>query len=432
MEREISLKIIKLHLLFERNMQKRLFLLIILSAVTLISLSQSRTLDYYLNKGLSNSPLLNDYRNQQLSARSDSLLVKASRKPSIEVNTQLQYSPFGKNSGYDEVITDGGNYTAVMGIRQNFLNSKEINNKYESAAIQRQSVINSSKIYTTELRKLITDQYLTAYLGLTDLNFNRDFLSLLKKENDIVEKLVSNGAGKQTDYLALLIETQSQQILLKQLESDYRKDISLLNEICGISDSVMYDLAGPVLERNGSDDINRSPSFLQFKIDSLKLGNEKNSIDIRYKPKVSWFADAGMMTSNPWTFYRHFGFSAGLSLNVPVYDGRQRELEKNKILFQENSRKAYENNFRVKYYLQIRQLEDELSSLNSISTDLEKQIKTTDLLAGTLKSQLEAGIALMTDYINAVKNLRSARRELNLVNLKKLQIINEINYLLTP
>lgn len=413
-------------------MQKRVILVLILSALALFSRSQPGTLDFYIREGLSKSPLLNDYRNQLLSAKSDSLLVKASRKPLLEVNSQLQYSPFGKNWGYDEVITDGGNYSALIGIRQNFLNSKEINNRYESAAIQRQSVINTSKIYTTELRKLITDQYLTAYLGLTDLNFNRDFLSLLQKENDIVEKLVSSGTGKQTDYLALLIETQTQQILIKQLQSDYRKDLSLLNEICGISDSASYDLTEPLLERAGSDDISRSPSFLQYRIDSLKLGNEKNAIDIRYKPKVSWFADAGMMTSNPWNFYRHFGFSAGVSLNVPVYDGRQRDIEKNKIIFQENSRQAYENNFRIKYHLQITRLEDELGSLNDISTDLEKQVKTSNLLANTLKNQLEAGNALMTDYINAIKNLKSARRELNLINLRKLQIINEINYLLTP
>lgn len=413
-------------------MQKRVILVLILSALALFSRSQPGTLDFYIREGLSKSPLLNDYTNQLLSAKSDSLLVKASRKPLLEVNSQLQYSPFGKNWGYDEVITDGGNYSALIGIRQNFLNSKEINNRYESAAIQRQSVINTSKIYTTELRKLITDQYLTAYLGLTDLNFNRDFLSLLQKENDIVEKLVSSGTGKQTDYLALLIETQTQQILIKQLQSDYRKDLSLLNEICGISDSASYDLTEPLLERAGSDDISRSPSFLQYRIDSLKLGNEKNAIDIRYKPKVSWFADAGMMTSNPWNFYRHFGFSAGVSLNVPVYDGRQRDIEKNKIIFQENSRQAYENNFRIKYHLQITRLEDELGSLNDISTDLEKQVKTSNLLANTLKNQLEAGNALMTDYINAIKNLKSARRELNLINLRKLQIINEINYLLTP
>lgn len=413
-------------------MQKRVILVLILSALALFSRSQPGTLDFYIREGLSKSPLLNDYTNQLLSAKSDSLLVKASRKPLLEVNSQLQYSPFGKNWGYDEVITDGGNYSALIGIRQNFLNSKEINNRYESAAIQRQSVINTSKIYTTELRKLITDQYLTAYLGLTDLNFNRDFLSLLQKENEIVEKLVSSGTGKQTDYLALLIETQTQQILIKQLQSDYRKDLSLLNEICGISDSASYDLTEPLLERAGSDDISRSPSFLQYRIDSLKLGNEKNAIDIRYKPKVSWFADAGMMTSNPWNFYRHFGFSAGVSLNVPVYDGRQRDIEKNKIIFQENSRQAYENNFRIKYHLQITRLEDELGSLNDISTDLEKQVKTSNLLANTLKNQLEAGNALMTDYINAIKNLKSARRELNLINLRKLQIINEINYLLTP
>ena len=62
----------------------------------------------------------------------------------------------------------------------------------------------------------------------------------------------------------------------------------------------------------GTPDIAKSPSYIQYKIDSIRIENEKMAIDIRYKPKVNWFADAGFLTSNPWNFYKHFGYSAGI------------------------------------------------------------------------------------------------------------------------
>ena len=137
------------------------------------------------------------------------------------------------------------------------------------------------------------------------------------------------------------------------------------------------------------------------------------------------------MTSNPWNFYRHFGYSAGISLNIPVYDGKQRETEKQKLEFEENSRKMYEITYRNQYFQQIQQLREELKAMNEMSVRMENQLKTSDQLLKALKEQLEAGIIQMTEYINAVKNFKTISRTLNLANIRKLQVINEMNFLLT-
>ena len=112
-------------------MHKRFIFLLFFSCFTLIAHNQTRNLDFYLKVGLRNSPLLNDYRNQLNSAVSDSLLIRAAKKPFVEARSQLQYSPFYKNFGYDEVITDGGNYSAVVGVSQNIFNKRELENKYQ-------------------------------------------------------------------------------------------------------------------------------------------------------------------------------------------------------------------------------------------------------------------------------------------------------------
>jgi outer membrane protein TolC len=412
-------------------MLKRAFLAFFISGLTLVAYNQSHNLEYYLNQGTQNSPLLNDYRNQISSAVSDSLLIGAAKKPLVEAKSQLLYSPYYHNFGYDEVITDGGNYTAVVGVTQNIFNKKVLSNKYNTVNLQKQLINNSSIISANELSKLITEQYLTTYSGYKDCIFNRTFLELFKKENEIVKQFVKSGVYKQTDYLALIVETQSQEILVKQLENQYKKDLRSLNELCGINDSGWYDLVEPELKINGDPDISKSPAYLHYIIDSIRIENAKTTIDLRYKPKVNWFADAGFLSSNPWNFYRHFGYSGGISLNIPIFDGKQKGIEKQKLEFDQNTRLTYENTYRKQYFQKIQQLTVEFKALIELSAQIGEQLNTSGQLVKALKDQLEAGNIQMTEYINAVKNYKTINRNINLINVQKLQVINEMNFLLT-
>lgn len=412
-------------------MFRRIFLVFFLSFLTLLAFNQTRNLEFYLDQGIHNSPLLNDYRNQIRSASSDSLLIRAAKNPLVEVKSQLLYAPSYRNFGYDEIVTDQGNYTAVMGISQPLFNKREINNKYEALDIQKRTLNNSSQISINELKKVITEQYLTSFASYTDFLFNKNFLELLEKENVIVKQFVNNGIAKQTDYLSLLVETQSEEMMVTQIKSQYRKDLMLLSQLCGLNDSTWYELTDPRIEMKGAPDITKSPAYIQYKIDSIRIENEKTAIDIRYKPKINWFADVGFLTSNPWNFYNHFGYSAGVSLNIPVYDGKQRGIEKQKLGFNENSRQAYQDTYYKQYFQQIQQLNLELSSLNEMSSLVENQLRTSEQLLSTLKEQLESGIIQMTEYINAIKNFKTTSRSINLIKMQKLQVINEMNFLLT-
>jgi hypothetical protein len=66
-----------------------------------------------------------------------------------------------------------------------------------------------------------------------------------------------------------------------------------------------------------------------------------------------------------------------------------------------------------------------------MSVQVENQLKTSGQLVNTFKEQLEAGIIQMTEYINAIKNFKTTSRNINLINIQKLQIINQMNFLLT-
>jgi outer membrane protein TolC len=411
-------------------MNKRYLVILIFSFIPVIVYNQSRTLDFYLDAGIHNSPLLKDYNNQINSALIDSLLIRSSQMPQVEASSQLLYAPVYGNFGYDEIATNGGNYQGLIGVSQNIFNKKVLNNKFQSANIQRQTANNESRISIADLKRVITEQYLAAYADYNELAFNKSFLEFGYKENEIIRKFVSQGLCKQTDYLSLQIETQTQEILVNQLTSRFEKDLRQLNQLCGINDSGLYRLTLPVITIAGSQDIDNLPLFVKYRLDSLRIENEKAAIDLKYKLKMNWFADAGFLTSTPWNFYQHFGYSAGVNLSIPVYDGHQKTREKQKLSLEEDTRSGYKNNFKNQYNQQIQQLYGELKSLQIMTTQLEKQLSTSEQLVNTLRGQLETGIIQMTEYINAIKNLRYINKNLSDNNIRIQQVINELNYFL--
>jgi predicted RNase H-like nuclease (RuvC/YqgF family) len=145
---------------------------------------------------------------------------------------------------------------------------------------------------------------------------------------------------------------------------------------------------------------------------------------------MNWFADAGFLTATPWNFYTHFGYSAGVSLSIPLYDGHQKEKEKQKLDLTESTRGSYQDNFMKQFYRQILQLNDEIKSLTILSAQLEKQLATSRQLVDALKGQLESGIIQMTEYINAIKSYRYITKNLSDNRIRIQQVINELNYLL--
>jgi outer membrane protein TolC len=409
---------------------RRFIFFFIVSGLSLAGISQSRDLNYYLREGLQNSPLINDLKNQLQSASLDSIIIEARRKPQVEGRSQLLYSPYNDHFGYDEVITDGVNYQAVAYVSQDLFVSKKTGNKYQALNYEKQGLNLSVKLSAAELLKTITDLYLESYSVYSELMFNVSFLDLMKNENQVVRRFVENGIYSQADYLSLLVETGGQEVIITQLRNQYRKNIMSLNELCGIVDTSQIMLQMPVIEPHGTARISDYLILRQYSLDSLRIINEKDALSLRYKPSVNWFADAGILTSNPFNFYRHAGASAGVSLTVPIYDGHQKKVEEDKLSLKEDSRSRYFNSTRKEYDQIYLRLNSELEGLKQVKAGLEKQLALSDQLVKSLRVQLENGIIKMQDYIAALKNYRNINRYIILSDIDILRVKNEINYIL--
>ncbi len=392
------------------------------------AVAQKDQLDYYVSQATANSPLLKDYQNQIRSAVYDSLLVLATYKPQFAGNGLANYAPVVRGWGYDAAITNGQNLNALIGVTQQIPNKKTLKTQFESLQLQNQSLSNVSAITEQDLKRNIIAQYISAYAGLQQLNFNKEISKLLSHEEIILKKLTQANVYKQVDYLAFLVTLQQHELLVKQLSIQYKTDVATLNYLSGINDTTAVELQDPHIILHPIPAIANSEFFKKFEIDSLKLNNSKALIDMQYRPKFNMFADAGYNSSLTIKPYKNFGTSFGVSAVIPLYKSKQKNLEYSKIAIAEKTRRNNKDFFTSQYRQQVAQLFQQLYATEGLITDINTQLKYTQSLIDVNGKLLETGEVKVTDYILALNNYINAKNLIALNTISRLLIINQLNY----
>jgi outer membrane protein TolC len=402
------------------------FFYLCISQIT--SFAQKNSLEYFINEGLINSPVLKDINNQVNSNTFDSLLIKAEQKPQINFNGLVYYAPVINGIGYSEVITNISNISSQAYVTQRIFNRKTIEALYSKSAIQNQSLRISYKISENDLRKAITLQYLAACSVSNDLTFNKALLKSSREEERILVQLVGKGLYRQVDYSSFLVELKGQELLLNDLLIQYQKEVSALNILCGLPETTYEQLVLPDIRLNSTVNLSNSPFFTRFLVDSLKIQNEKLLIDRNYKPSVNWFSDAGVVNNIPREISKNIGFSVGLNLSVPIYDGQQRKLNYGKLKIAENSRTNYAGFFKQQFSQQLQQLYKELKMIKEIIPQVIEQLDLEESVIKQQKNLINIGNVSIIDYVTTLKNYIIIKRSVNKYQLKMLQTITEINY----
>lgn len=385
-------------------------------------------LDYYITSGLQNSPLLKDYQFQVQSNKIDSQRIRASYGPQVNGTSTGSYSPVFKIWGYDGALSNLHTYNALIGVSRTFISKGNINNQYLSIQLLNLGLQNQGKISEQDLKRSITQQYITAYGDLLQINFNREIIALLKKEEIILKKLAEKAVYKQTDFLSFLVNIQQQELLIKQLHIQYQNDFAILNYIAGLNDTAFAILESPPVALAALPQLQETIFYNQFKIDSLKIKTSDNQIDYSYKPRVSLLADGGYNSSFAVTPYKNIGLSAGVALSIPIYDGKQRKMQHGKNAIAEQNRRTYQEYFSTQYSQQIAQLKQQLLLTQQLIDQTDTQIKYAEGLIKAQRQQLITGDVRIADYIIAIGNYLNAKNSITQNTINKLQIINQINY----
>jgi outer membrane protein TolC len=407
---------------------KRVIILLLCQVAVLYSWAQGDNLDYFVNSAIANSPLLKDYHNQVISFSLDSQIIRAALKPQVNGISNNNYAPIVKGYGYDEVISNGQQISALIQVSKSFLSSKTIASQIANLQLQSQAIANTIRISERDVIKAITDQYITTYGEQLQLDFNNDINNLLRKEDSLLKILTQNNVYRQSDYLSFIVTVQQQLLATSQLQVQYSFDYAALNYLAGIVDTAITRLKDPQLSSKTFGDFTNSVFYRQFVLDSLRLVNERMLIELNYRPKINAFADAGYNSSLTFQPYKNFGASVGINLTIPIYDGRQKKLQFSKIDIQEKTRKIKRDFFIQQRNQQLLQLIQQLNATDRLIDQINKQIKYTETLITVNEKLLTTGDIRLTDFILSLNNYFNAKNLVTQNYLSRLKVINLLNY----
>src|SRR5215475_6954547 len=101
-----------------------------LALVSLNIFAQNRNLEFYLASARYNSPLLKDYKNQIAANQMDSQILRASYRIQVNGISNDFYAPSVNGLGYDNVITNGGQLSALVQANREIVSKKNLSTQY--------------------------------------------------------------------------------------------------------------------------------------------------------------------------------------------------------------------------------------------------------------------------------------------------------------
>jgi len=409
-------------------MDKKSLILFLFFLVPLFTIGQTKSLDYFINQSLNNNPKFSELHNLILQNRIDSEIIVAGNKLQLTGNGNAYYAPVVNGYGYDMAITNGQQLSALVALNKHIYNKRNLSLQFQSLQLQNDSLNNSSAIFNQDLKKSIITQYITAYGDQLQLNLNDEIINLLSKEEQILKILTQKNVYNQSDYLSFLVTLQQQQLTRNQLRVQYKNDYATLNYLAGIVDTTTQTLAEPGIKVIENYQASTSPFFLSYKIDSLRIENDRLITKVQYRPKVNLFADAGYQSSLILTPYKNFGYSFGINLTIPIFDGNQKQLQFSKLNIQQQTVRKKQEFFDNQYRQQLQQLHQQLSDLESLTSMINKQIEYLDTLIKVNGKLLENGDIKITAYVLALNNYITAKNLVVQNQIARYQVIQQINY----
>jgi outer membrane protein TolC len=408
------------------NKTQFLFPAFVLAPIFLFS--QNKDLSFFVNNSVNNSPQLYEYRNLILGNSIDSQMIVAANRYQVTGSSNAYYAPVFNGYGYDVAITNGQQLSALVALNKQVYNKRNLSLQFQNLNLLRDSLHVSSAITTQDIKKSIISQYITTYGDQLQVDFNNEVITLLSNEESILKKLTQKNVYKQADYLSFIVTLQQQQLTRSQLLVQYKNDYATLNYLAGIIDTTTTILAPPDISVVKDFIYDSSAFFLKYKVDSLRLINQRSVIDVGYRPKVSLFADAGYQTTFTITPYKNIGTNFGVNVTIPIYDGHQRQLQYTKITILERTRLKQKEFFTTQLTQQLQQLQQQLTALESLAEPINQQIKYLETLIDVNGKLLETGDIKITDYVLALNNYITSRNLVVQNMIARYQVINQLNY----
>jgi hypothetical protein len=407
--------------------------------------AQQRDLSYYLEQAKTNSPLINKSRNDNKLVSLDlQQLNSILKKPEINVLSGVTFSPIishdnnvnrfelvssgaEKYNGYDLALTDGGQYQAVVSVRQPLLAGSKYRTYESKAGISGQINDNNIALTIHELEQVVGYQYILCIKSLKQAENSLLLFNALEAQFRILQKLVENAVYRQSDLILLQIEVQDLNSEYRSFNAEYLTNLYDLNLICGINDTGRVELQAMdfILKPENSG---RSNFLTAYRLDSLNIIADQAVNELKYKPQLDLFADAGLFAAYI-PYLTRFGFSTGLTFSWNIFDGHQRNIQRERSVINIQTLEFEKQNQMTQNYISKRKILNQLADVDEKIVLRENQAAQYRKLYDTYSRELAIGEASVMDFKNLIRDISAKKQEILILEMERQLLINSYNYL---
>lgn len=404
----------------------------------------SHDLSYYAEAARNYSPLLHDYRHQLQIEQAELRRLKALYTRSrLELNGDYLFVPVltkdgGQTSfrwnaqdatdyyGYD-LGESSGHLHAGATWTQPLLGHSSYKVAQEQSCINMDMARNHIRLEENQLERAVTEQYLLCLLDQTQIAFADSIDALLKRQTSLVRQLARNGLARQSDLYLLAIEREANDELRLSSQQSYHTHLMDLNLLCGIDDTTDVALADVGLHPGLP--LDRGSLFTeQYRLDSLNTAASLRSFNLQYKPRLDLFVDGGMQTGSFSQWYRHFGWSAGLTFTWTLFDGRQKRWKERQAELQQQSIRIYRDHAEYQRSMRFRQCLSELEKYDRREKALTEQLAGYERVLSDYAREVEAGQVSVLDYLTVLRSKIQTERDALLMRTNRQLVIAAYNY----
>ncbi len=407
--------------------------------------AQQRDLNFYLEQAKINSLLINKSKNENLIVSLDLQQINSIlSKPEVNILSGVLIAPIISHdnpanrlewvskgatdySGFDLALTEGGQYQALISVKQPLLSASKYKTYAQKAGISGQINENNIALTIHELEQVVGYQYLLCIRSKMQIDNSLFLFRELGEQLKTMKKLVENAIYKQTDYMLLQIEVQDFQSEYKMFQAEYMNNLFDLNQICGISDTSNVDLQDLNFTLR-PENVASSKFLTGYRLDSLNIIADQAILELKYKPQLDLFAETGLNAVYKPAFNR-LGFSTGITLSWNIFDGRQRNILRDKSAINLQTIEFDKKNFMKQNDIGKNKILNQISAVNERINLNEQQSYHYDELYNAYAKELSHGEASVMDFKNLMKDIAAKKQEIIQLKMEKQLLINAYNYL---
>ena len=433
--------ILKLESVFLKKKCFFLWLVFVLLTAPFQLLQGQTRLSEYIDSARVNSPQIIRLQKQiqvlELGKKNIRALYEA---PKGYISSDINLPPYFNNNGglfttnpspnaigYDIGITNGGLYSALMNVDIPVFARKSTQNAlfWQGQKIDRLKILLKNLYFN--LNRQVTGLYFTT-LGI-QLSYltQQESVRLLSGEVKVMEQLTRKGLYRLVDYELLKTTLSGDSIKLQNLANAYRLQLMRLKNVCGISDPTLRLLNMEKIKM--TTPVRVTSSFVApYVNDSLYAIAQNRMFNNRYLPKVMFYSNAGLNAVSLNGLEKKFGLSAGIRLSYTLFDGKQKEINKEQSLIKigqaQSLKRIKSKNIRI-------QRTSLLKSIAEAKANLQKQEKLKHNyknLIALYKVEVQKGQVTVTGFLMALRNYNNLKLSYGLQEIKLYKLINEYNY----